>query len=243
MISLFFFMVMGMSLCSSLNHPTELSEEVRADGRFVKFIEAENYPALGSETINGNQSPERSNTTGQLVRTKRSVNPFNPAVAGQGLDALDAGLTILDVILKLPGKCCPNVVISGQWCVDGSKGTPYCAYGGCNIQGCNCDGGCRIPPDDSSVAVVYENRNYNMGLCCSGADKAFAVNSNTCINFGFYNDKITGIVPVHGCVRVWEHGDCGGASMCVCKPIERLGLREMRPGTSWDDQITSMSKC
>lgn len=80
-------------------------------------------------------------------------------------------------------------------------------------------------------------------ICCSGADKAFTVDSNTCINFGFYNDKITGIVPVHGCVKVWEDRDCGGASMCVCKPIERLGKHEMRGGTSWDNQISSMSKC
>lgn len=231
MISLFFLVVVCMCLCSSLNLPSELfSEEARADERFVKFIEAEDYPVIGS------------NTTEQLVRIKRKT-PFSPAIAGQALDALDAGLTILDVILRLPGRCCPNAVVSGNWCVDGSKGTPYCARGGCNIKACNCDGGCRTPPDGTSVAVVYENRNYNMGLCCSGADKAFTVDSNTCINFGFYNDKITGIVPVHGCVKVWEHGDCGGASMCVCKPIERLGKHEMRGGTSWDNQISSMSKC
>lgn len=28
-------------------------------------------------------------------------------------------------------------------CADGTAGTPCCAYGGCNIFCCNCDGGCR----------------------------------------------------------------------------------------------------
>lgn len=238
MLSLLFLVTMGMSICSSLNLPSELSEEARSDGKFVSFIEAEDYPMFGSEAING----ERSNTTKRSVRTKRQ-SPFNPAVVGHGLDGLDAGLTILDVILKLPGKCCPNVVPKGNWCVDGTQGTPYCAYGGCNIQGCNCDGGCRRPPDDNNVAVMYEDDNFNLGAFRNGADKAFRVDSNTCVNFGYFNDKISGIAPMHGCVRVWEHTNCEGAEMCVCKPIANLARVQMNGGTTWNDQISSMSKC
>lgn len=235
--SLLFLVAMGMSVCSSSNLPSDLSKETRADGEFIRFIEAEDYPAVGSEAING----ERSNITKRSVRTKRQ-SPFNPAVVGHGLDGLDAGLTILDALLKLPGKCCPNLVPKGNWCIDGTKGTPYCAYGACNIQGCNCDGGCRRPPDDNNVAVVFEDGNYNLGIS-NGADKAFKVDSWTCVNFGYFNDKITGIAPMHGCVRVWEHANCEGAAMCVCKPISNLAREEMRDGTSWNDQISSMNKC
>jgi len=28
-------------------------------------------------------------------------------------------------------------------CLDGTPCTPYCGYGGCNLFGCNCGGGCR----------------------------------------------------------------------------------------------------
>lgn len=172
---------------------------------------------------------------------------ISSSAAGGALDAIDSGLTILDYILRLPGKCCPSAskVVDGigNWCVDGSKGTPYCAHGGCNIQGCNCDGGCRTPPDDSIVAIMYEGRNFNKGAFNNGADKAFTANSNTCVNFGYFNDKISGIIPANGCVKVWENGGCEGASACFCEPIGNLGRHEMRSGTSWEDQISSMSKC
>lgn len=167
--------------------------------------------------------------------------------AGSALDAIDNGLTILNYILQLPGKCCPSAskVVDGigNWCADGTKGTPYCARGGCNIQGCNCDGGCRAPPDDSIVAIMYEGRNYNKGAFNTGADKAFTANSNTCVNFGYFNDKISSIIPTNGCVKVWENGNCEGASACFCRPIVNLRQHEMRSGTSWEDQISSMSTC
>ena len=39
----------------------------------------------------------------------------------------------------------------GQACKDGTAPTPYCGYGGCNLFGCDCNGGCRrgdwTPPD------------------------------------------------------------------------------------------------
>lgn len=68
MISSFFVVVMGISLCSSLNLPSELSQEPRAGGRFARFIDAEDHPVLGSET----------NITGQFMRTKRQ------AIGGHG---------------------------------------------------------------------------------------------------------------------------------------------------------------
>ncbi|KAF8872354.1 hypothetical protein BD779DRAFT_1573267 [Infundibulicybe gibba] len=45
--------------------------------------------------------------------------------------------------------CCdcfkPNPFNPGGFCADGTMCTPYCGYGPCNIFGCNCDGGCRVP--------------------------------------------------------------------------------------------------
>lgn len=241
MISLFF-LVVGMCLCSSLKFP---SEEVRSDGKFVRFIQADDYPTLGSETINN----KLSNTTGQLVRKKRQDtvstrfdDPFTQGRAGRVNDAFNSGLTILDFFLRT-GDCCPSDAPLGNWCVDGSQGAPHCAYGTCNIVGCNCDGGCKMPPDDASVAIVYESDSFGAGIFRNGGHRAFVVDSNTCINFGYFNDAIRGVYPLNGCVRVWEDIDCGGASMCVCDPIADLSRFELRDGTSWEDQISSMDRC
>lgn len=70
MISSFFLVVLSMSLCSSLNLPSQLSEEPSAGGRFEGFIEAEGYSALGSV----------SNITSQFLRAKRQQN----AIGGHG---------------------------------------------------------------------------------------------------------------------------------------------------------------
>ncbi len=41
-----------------------------------------------------------------------------------------------------------NVLYGGDSCNDGTRGTPCCGVGRCNIFCCNCDGGCRKPPVD-----------------------------------------------------------------------------------------------
>ncbi|OQE34700.1 hypothetical protein PENCOP_c016G07071 [Penicillium coprophilum] len=38
--------------------------------------------------------------------------------------------------------CCPTTKSKNR-CNDGTKGTPYCGKGPCNIAGCACKGGCR----------------------------------------------------------------------------------------------------
>nr|CAH0110888.1 unnamed protein product [Daphnia galeata] len=41
-----------------------------------------------------------------------------------------------------------NLLYGGDSCNDGTRGTPCCGVGSCNIFCCNCDGGCRKPPID-----------------------------------------------------------------------------------------------
>jgi len=46
---------------------------------------------------------------------------------------------------RVNGECCPCTFIVQLRCIDGTLCTPYCAYGPCNIFGCNCYRGCRKP--------------------------------------------------------------------------------------------------
>ena len=108
--------------------------------------------------------------------------------------------------------------------------------------GCDCLGGCR-GSRHKSIVVVYEHQNFNLGLSNHGADEAIEVLPNRCVNLNRDNVKIAGIAPIHGCVKVWEHRDCKGASMCVCKGSEELTEDKMRDGINWNDKISSMSRC
>ena len=60
--------------------------------------------------------------------------------------------------------CCP----ADAWgfCADGTRGTPYCGYGPCNIFGCNCDGGCRRPSGamESVAPITTETEEYGAAL-------------------------------------------------------------------------------
>lgn len=42
-------------------------------------------------------------------------------------------------------------------CYDGTKRTPYCGVGKCNIFGCNCDGGCRRGTEASAKRIFQES--------------------------------------------------------------------------------------
>ena len=42
-------------------------------------------------------------------------------------------------------------------CEDCTVATPYCGYGSCNIFGCNCDGGCRVMPEECTSSATVEN--------------------------------------------------------------------------------------
>ncbi|KAF8885956.1 hypothetical protein BD779DRAFT_644899 [Infundibulicybe gibba] len=61
------------------------------------------------------------------------------------------------------GLVCTAPLVCDKLCYDGRRCTPYCGRGsgGCNIFGCNCDGGCRAretqsiaPPSPLESAVT-----------------------------------------------------------------------------------------
>lgn len=50
-------------------------------------------------------------------------------------------ILIMSFQQEIEAVCC--VYTRNGRCNDGTHPTPYCAYGACNIFGCNCAGGCR----------------------------------------------------------------------------------------------------
>ncbi|KAF8884396.1 hypothetical protein BD779DRAFT_1801744 [Infundibulicybe gibba] len=65
-------------------------------------------------------------------------------------------LTVLTTMMlqmsSVVADCCDCPITFS--CNDGTKCTPYCGYGQCNIFGCNCDGGCRSSFQGFSVQKI-----------------------------------------------------------------------------------------
>ncbi|KIM76082.1 hypothetical protein PILCRDRAFT_13104 [Piloderma croceum F 1598] len=60
---------------------------------------------------------------------------------------------------------CPYPYTAGGICYDGTKCTPNCGYGPCNIFACNCDGGCRKGPISRSpieIPVLPDDESSNL---------------------------------------------------------------------------------
>lgn len=184
---------------------------------------------------------DSENEVKSIVRRQAIGGPGSIKGAG-ALDAIGSSLDILQYFLETrPGKCCKNLF---DYCGDGTKGTPHCAYGSCNIQGCNCDDGCRTPADNTIHTIVFSQSNYNKGLAHIGSDRSINIAGNTCVNFGYYNDIITGVVLLNNkCVRIYEDVDCQGDSYCLCNSTDNLRKLSKENGGTWDDVISSMSAC
>ena len=55
-------------------------------------------------------------------------------------------------------------------CLDCTESTPYCAYGKCNIFGCNCDGGCRKRYTPKNVTETPITPKFRLGFLLKKKD-------------------------------------------------------------------------
>ena len=75
------------------------------------------------------------------------------------------GFVVMDLA---NGACCgTHTACCPLWkgcCGDCTYGTPYCGYGGCNIFGCNCDGGCRSGSGNCIPGCIRSKRRRSASL-------------------------------------------------------------------------------
>ena len=94
--------------------------------------------------------------------------------------------------------------------------------------------------------TLYEDKNHD---CCSwgcGTCEKFSVQNDGCINFNFYSDKVSSIDTHGGCIKIWEHRNCQGASMKMAPGTPShhdLSQMNMKKGYNWDKELTSVSGC
>ncbi len=62
-------------------------------------------------------------------------------------------LLILCELAQQSNACCTEN--ANGYCGDGSRGTPCCGQGRCNIFCCNCDGGCRRRSDKKRFLDLF----------------------------------------------------------------------------------------
>lgn len=170
-----------------------------------------------------------------------SVNfRLTPANAGERGDAVGAVLEVLgklvSVLVNDKDNCCPTVWKNPQTdatiCIDGTSGTTGCGVGKCNWNGCQCAGGCKSVKSGVSIAHIRQTT-----IMYRYTDMVYA--TDKCVDLDWWNDRISGWIPIYGCIKVFEDKGCTGRSNCMCVGSSHFHLSDIQ----WDDKISSYQKC
>lgn len=164
------------------------------------------------------------------------------AGVGEGGEAigqiLNVGSKLMSIFANNKDNCCPaawkNPQTDARVCIDGTFGDTGCGVGKCNWNGCQCEGGCKSVDKDATIAYVRQFTTmwgYDLTL--------FA--TNQCQNLGWWNDRISTLIPIYGCIRVYEDTECKGRDNCFCVGQGHYSLTDF--AVSWDNTISSYKKC
>jgi len=160
--------------------------------------------------------------------------------AAEAGDAIGAVVEVLGKLVSVlsndKDNCCPavwkNPQTDAKICIDGTYGTTGCGVGKCNWNGCECQGGCKSI--NTGVNIAYIRQSTTM---FGWTDMLYP--NDTCQNLDWWNDRISSLIPITGCIHIYEHFGCQGRDRCMCDGDGQFSLSNI----DWDDMISSYKKC